>query len=65
VRSWHNDIKRRNGTEVRALGGRGVEPDPINRAKANYVIEGTGGDGLKWAMVFLWERRCFSTWPWP
>jgi DNA polymerase-1 len=25
--------------------------------KANYVIRGTGGDGLKLAQALLWERR--------
>ena len=41
------------------LGGRrvAVEPDQFYRAKANYVINGTGGDGLKRALVLLWDRR--------
>ncbi|VTU02587.1 unnamed protein product [Gemmataceae bacterium] len=37
------------------LGGRrvAVEPDQFFGAKANYVINGTGGDGLKRALVLL------------
>ena len=26
-------------------------------AKTNYVIQGTGGDGVKLALALLWERR--------
>jgi DNA polymerase-1 len=59
VRVWHNRLKRQRATEVRTLGGRRVvvEPDQFHGAKANYVIQGTGGDGLKRALVLLWDRR--------
>jgi DNA polymerase-1 len=59
VRSWHNRLKRERATEVRTLGGRrvAVEADQFHGAKANYVVQGAGGDGLKRALVLLWERR--------
>jgi DNA polymerase-1 len=59
VRAWHNRIKREKATAVRTLGGRriAVETDQFYGAKANYVVQGTGGDGLKRALVLLWERR--------
>ncbi len=59
MRSWHDRLKRQKATEVRTLGGRriAVEVDQFHGAKANYVIQGTGGDGLKRALVLLWERR--------
>src|SRR5204862_58634 len=59
VRAWHNRLKRDKTPEVRTLGGRriAVEADQFHGAKANYVVQGTGGDGLKRALVLLWERR--------
>jgi DNA polymerase-1 len=59
VRAWHNTIKQKRPTEVWTLGGRrvAVEPDQFFGAKANYVVQGTGGDGLKRALVLLRERR--------
>jgi DNA polymerase-1 len=59
VRGWHDRLKRERATAVRTLGGRriAVEADQFHGAKANYVIQGTGGDGLKRALVILWERR--------
>ncbi len=59
VRAWHNRIKCDKATEVRTLGGRriAVDADQFYGAKANYVIQGTGGDGLKRALGLLWERR--------
>lgn len=59
VRKWHNGLKCDKATAVWTLGGRriSVEPDQFYGAKANYVIQGTGGDGLKRALVLLWERR--------
>src|SRR5262249_53972382 len=59
VRAWHNRLKRDKATEVRTLGGRriAVEADQFYGAKANYAIQGTGGDGLKRALVLVWERR--------
>jgi len=59
VRAWHDRLKRERASAVRTLGGRriAVEADQFHGAKANYVIQGTGGDGLKRALVLLWERR--------
>jgi DNA polymerase-1 len=59
VRAWHNRLKRDKATAVRTRGGRriAVEADQFYGAKANYVVQGTGGDGLKRALVLLWERR--------
>jgi DNA polymerase I-like protein with 3'-5' exonuclease and polymerase domains len=59
VRVWHNRIRREKATAVRTLGSRriAVEADQFYGAKANYVVQGTGGDGLKRALVLLWERR--------
>jgi DNA polymerase I-like protein with 3'-5' exonuclease and polymerase domains len=59
VRAWHNVIKSQKTTEVRTLGGRriAVEPEQFHGAKANYVVQGTGGDGLKRALALMWERK--------
>ncbi|MCE9561277.1 MAG: bifunctional 3'-5' exonuclease/DNA polymerase [Planctomycetes bacterium] len=59
VRTWHDRLKRHKATEVRTLGGRrvAVEPDQFYGGKANYIVQGTGGDGLKRALVLLRERR--------
>jgi DNA polymerase I-like protein with 3'-5' exonuclease and polymerase domains len=59
VRAWHTRIKCEKATAVWTLGGRriAVEPDQFYGAKANYVVQGSGGDGLKRALVLLWERR--------
>jgi DNA polymerase I-like protein with 3'-5' exonuclease and polymerase domains len=59
VRAWHNSIKRQRATEVWTLGGRrvAVDADQFYGAKANYIVQGTGGDGLKRALVLVWERR--------
>jgi DNA polymerase-1 len=52
-------LKRDRSGAVRTLGGRRVAvlADQFYGAKANYVVQGTGGDGLKLALVLLWERR--------
>jgi DNA polymerase-1 len=59
VARWHNRIKRERWTETRTVTGRRVrvEADGFFGGKANYVIQGTGGDGLKVALALLWERR--------
>jgi DNA polymerase-1 len=59
IRQWHNRIKRERATQTRTLAGRRVlvEADAFYGAKANYVIQGTGGDGVKEALALLWERR--------
>jgi len=59
VARWHEQIRRGRATEVRTLAGRrfAVYPVGFYGAKANYAVQGTGGDGLKLALALLWERR--------
>jgi DNA polymerase-1 len=59
IQSWHNQIKRRRATETRTLSGRRVlvAADGFFGAKANYIVQGTGADGVKLALALLWERR--------
>ncbi len=59
IARWHNAIKRGRATETRTLTSRRVlvEADHFYGGKANYVIQGTGGDGIKLALALLWERR--------
>jgi len=59
VARWHSQIRRGQTTEVRTLAGRRVVVDRggFYGAKANYAVQGTGGDGLKVALALLWERR--------
>src|SRR5262249_13291726 len=59
VARWHAKIRRGQATEVRTLAGRRfvVDPGDFYGAKANYAVQGTGGDGLKLALALLWERR--------
>jgi DNA polymerase-1 len=44
---------------VWTLGGRriAVGADQFHGAKANYIVQGTGGDGLKRALILLAERQ--------
>jgi DNA polymerase-1 len=59
IQSWHNRIKRQKAKETRTLAGRRVlvEADGFFGGKANYVVQGTGGDGVKLALALLWERH--------
>jgi DNA polymerase I-like protein with 3'-5' exonuclease and polymerase domains len=59
VARWHTRIKRERAMETRTLAGRRalVEADGFFGGKANYVVQGTGGDGIKQALALLWERR--------
>jgi DNA polymerase-1 len=59
IRAWHRCIKAKGATEVRTLAGRrcAVAADGFYGQKANYVIQGTAGDGFKAALGLLWERR--------
>jgi DNA polymerase-1 len=59
IRQWHDGIRRARATETRTLAGRRVlvEADGFYGAKANYMVQGTGGDGLKLALALLYERR--------
>jgi DNA polymerase-1 len=59
IRRWHSAIRRRRARETRTLAGRRVlvPADSFFGAKANYMVQGTGGDGVKCALALLWERR--------
>jgi DNA polymerase I-like protein with 3'-5' exonuclease and polymerase domains len=59
IKRWHDSIRWNRATETRTLTGRRVlvEADHFFGAKANYAIQGTGGDGIKLALALLWERR--------
>jgi DNA polymerase-1 len=59
---WHNELKHlcwRGGVEVRTLTGRRVliPNNPWHGKAANYIVQGSGGDGIKLALSLLWERR--------
>jgi DNA polymerase-1 len=59
VAAWHRRLRRETGPEVRTLAGRRC-PLPEKHfygTRANYTVQGTGGDGLKQALALLWERR--------
>jgi DNA polymerase-1 len=45
--------------ETRTLMGRRtiIQKDLWHGARANFVVQGTGGDGIKRALALLWERR--------
>jgi DNA polymerase-1 len=59
IRAWHQRIRRERATETRTLAGRRavVDAGGFFGAKANYAVQGTGGDGIKLALALLWERR--------
>src|SRR5262249_57325705 len=59
IKRWHDCIRWGRATETRTLTGRRVlvDADLSYGAKANYMIQGTGGDGIKLALALLWERR--------
>ena len=62
IAKWHGTLKtqvRRGVTETRTLAGRRVlvEPTFWYGGRANYIVQGTGGDGIKAAVGLLWERR--------
>jgi DNA polymerase-1 len=62
IARWHKKLQRQQRlgrTETRTLSGRRVivKPDYWHGARANYVVQGTGGDGIKTALALLWERR--------
>jgi DNA polymerase-1 len=59
IGAWHKRLKRQHATETRTLTGRRVlvEADLWFGARANFTVQGTGGDGIKRALALLWERR--------
>jgi DNA polymerase I-like protein with 3'-5' exonuclease and polymerase domains len=59
IASWHRRLRTEQASAVRTLAGR-LCPLPEKHfygTRANYVVQGTGGDGLKTALALLWERR--------
>jgi DNA polymerase-1 len=59
VAAWHRRLRRETAPAVRTLAGRRC-PLPVRHfygTRANYTVQGTGGDGLKQALALLWERR--------
>jgi DNA polymerase-1 len=59
VAAWHRRLRREATPAVRTLAGRRC-PLPEQHfygTRANYTVQGTGGDGLKLALALLWERR--------
>jgi DNA polymerase-1 len=56
---WHNTLKRQQTTETRTLTGRRVlvDADFWYGGRANYIVQGTGGDGIKMALALLWPTR--------
>jgi DNA polymerase-1 len=59
VRRWHSRLKADTSDHVRTLAGRRVllGDDSWYGKRANYIVQGTGGDGIKRALALLWERR--------
>jgi DNA polymerase I-like protein with 3'-5' exonuclease and polymerase domains len=67
IARWHGHLLRqrrrqeagREPAELRTLTGRRalIAPDLWHGARANYIVQGTGGDGIKQALALLWERR--------
>jgi DNA polymerase-1 len=59
VYSWHQGLKLDSSPYARTLAGRRcVLPEKhFFGTRANYIVQGTGGDGLKLALALLWERR--------
>jgi DNA polymerase-1 len=67
IRRWHDELKRqrwrqmlgKQPAETRTLTGRRtmVTRDLWHGARANFIVQGTGGDGIKAALALLWERR--------
>jgi DNA polymerase-1 len=59
IARWHARIRGARATETRTLAGRRalVEANDFYGKKANYAVQGSGGDGIKQAMALMWQRR--------
>jgi DNA polymerase-1 len=59
IDAWHARLRRQRTTETRTLAGRRclIDADTWYGARANYAVQGSGGDGIKLALALLWERR--------
>jgi DNA polymerase-1 len=56
---WHAQTRQRRATESRTLVGRRrlFDKKTPDTHRLNSPVQGTGADGLKAALVLLWERR--------
>src|SRR5215218_2079118 len=60
LKSWHDNQRRawqRGEIETRTLSGRRRTDVKRLTERLNGPVQGTGADGLKLALAFLWERR--------
>jgi DNA polymerase-1 len=67
IARWHQQLRRerchqmlgRGEAQTRTLTGRRVlvKREFWHGGRANYIVQGTGGDGIKLALALLWERR--------
>jgi DNA polymerase I-like protein with 3'-5' exonuclease and polymerase domains len=57
--TWHRRVRSRKATETRTLAGRRrlLNDKTPDTHRLNTPVQGTGADGLKLALVLLWERR--------
>jgi DNA polymerase-1 len=60
LKAWHDleyrELKK-GGTETRTLTGRRRTSVTKLTGRLNSPVQGTGADGLKLALAYLWERR--------
>jgi DNA polymerase-1 len=59
VAAWHRRLRADSAPAVRTLAGRSclLPEKHFYGTRANYTVQGTGGDGIKLALALLWERR--------
>jgi DNA polymerase I len=68
LKRWHDSQRRvwhRGDTETRTLTGRRRMNVEKLTDRLNAPVQGTGADGLKLALAFLWERRSECPWAVP
>jgi DNA polymerase-1 len=56
---WHQQVRAQHALETRTLTGRRrlLTRETPDTWRLNTPVQGTGADGLKMALAFLWERR--------
>lgn len=60
IKRWHNHLAATNPSEVFTIAGRRITLPEQKRypgAAANYIVQGSEGDGMKAGFALLWERR--------
>jgi DNA polymerase I len=57
--NWHRIVRSSGSMETRTLAGRRrlLRGDTPDTQRLNTPVQGTGADGLKLALILLWERR--------